>query len=68
MSDKRAQIFKAKQAERYKCLMEKAKEYSLLIVELTPESREQSLALTQLEIVTFWLNAALTGHKEGAEE
>ena len=47
------------QAERYTALREKAKEFALLIVELTPASREQSLAITELENAVFWANAAI---------
>lgn len=50
---------KGDQAERYVKLREKAKEYALLIVELTPASREQSLALTHLENATFYANASI---------
>jgi hypothetical protein len=39
------------QVERYQEIREKAKEFALLIVDLTPYSREQSLALTELEKV-----------------
>ncbi len=37
----------------------KAKEFALFIVENTPSSREQSLALTALEESVFWTNAAI---------
>lgn len=47
------------QVERYTRLREKAKEFALLIVELTPESREQSLALTELEYSVMMANAAI---------
>jgi hypothetical protein len=47
------------QPERYTALREKAKEFALLIVELTPVSREQSMALTELERATFYANAAI---------
>ncbi len=47
------------QQERYVQLREKAKELALLIVALTPVSREQSVALTELETATFWANAAI---------
>jgi hypothetical protein len=65
--DKKAQIEnnftyhppKPDQPERYTQLREKAKEFALLIVELTPFSREQSLALTQLEDSVMWANAAI---------
>ncbi len=47
------------QAQRYVALREKAKEFALLIAELTPYSREQSLAFTQLEDATMWANASI---------
>jgi len=47
------------QPEKYVALRAKAKEFALLIVELTPVSREQSLALTELENATFWANASI---------
>lgn len=50
---------KAGQAERYEQLRDKAKEFALLIVELTPASREQSLALTELEKSVFFANASI---------
>jgi hypothetical protein len=67
MDDKRTQIEnnftyhapKEGQPEKYVTLRAKAKEFALLIVELTPASREQSIALTELETATFWANAAI---------
>lgn len=47
------------QQERYPKLREKAKELAILICELTPASREQSVALTELETSVFWANAAI---------
>jgi hypothetical protein len=47
------------QAERYIALRDKAKEFALLIIELTPVSREQSLALTNLEYASMMANAAI---------
>lgn len=47
------------QLERYERLRAKAKEFALLIVKLTPESREQSLALTNLEYASMMANAAI---------
>jgi hypothetical protein len=47
------------QPERYQQIREKAKELALLIVDLTPTSREQSIALTELETATFFANAAI---------
>lgn len=47
------------QAERYIVIRDEAKAYALLLVELCPESRELSLALTHLEEVAMWANAAI---------
>lgn len=47
------------QPEKYTELRNKAKELALMIIESTPSSREQSLALTQLEQAVFWTNAAI---------
>jgi hypothetical protein len=51
------------QAERYEQLRAKAKELALLIIELTPISREQSLALTELEYASMMANAAIARHE-----
>lgn len=47
------------QPERYEVIREEAKRLAYLIVEKTPPSREQSLALTRLEEVVFHANAAI---------
>ena len=47
------------QPEKYVKLRENAKFLAHLILELTLESREQSLALTNLEQAIFWANAAI---------
>lgn len=39
-----------------------AKELAICICALTPESREQSLAITALEESVFWANAAIARH------
>jgi len=54
------------QQERYVAIREKAKELALLIVCNTPESREQSLALTELESAMMWANASIA-RNEGAK-
>lgn len=51
--------FKDDQRERCKQLHEKAKEFALLIAELTPTSREQSLALTHVEDAVMKATAAI---------
>ena len=47
------------QNDRYVALRGVAKQLAMLIVETTPESREQSLAITELEQSIFWANAAI---------
>jgi hypothetical protein len=47
------------QPEKYEKLRTTAKEFAYLIEQLTPKSREQSLAITKLEEVVFWANAAV---------
>ncbi len=50
---------KGDQATRYSQLREKAKEFALLIVELTPYSREQEQALSLLNLSVMSANAAI---------
>jgi hypothetical protein len=52
------------QPERYTQLREKAKELALLIVDLTPSSREQSVALTLLEQASMMANAAIARNEK----
>lgn len=47
------------QVDSYSVLRRCAWNYAEQIVGLTPESREQSLALTKLEEVVMWANAAI---------
>jgi len=47
------------QPAKYEAIRDKAKELAYLIDEQTPRSREQSLALTNLEQAVFWANAAV---------
>lgn len=50
---------KDRQPEKYTTLREKAKELAYLIEELTPNSREKSLAMTKLEESVMWANASI---------
>lgn len=50
---------KGDQAERYVRLRACAKQLALMIVDLTPVSREQSTALTHLDAVVYNANAAI---------
>jgi hypothetical protein len=47
------------QSEKYVALRDKAKELAYMIEALVPKSREQSVAMTNLETAIFWANAAI---------
>jgi UDP-N-acetylmuramyl pentapeptide synthase len=47
------------QVDRYDYIRQAAKKFALLIVANTPASREQSVALTELETAVMWANAAI---------
>lgn len=47
------------QKERYEALREKAKELAYLIEAECPDSREKSLAYTNLEQAIMWANASI---------
>lgn len=47
------------QAEKYTEIREKAKELAYVIDELCPNSREKSVAMTQLEDAVMWANASI---------
>lgn len=57
---------KGNQPNRYVMIRDKAKELAELIVENTPTSREQSLALTNLEQAIFWANASIARNENNA--
>lgn len=50
---------KAGQVEKYEAIRAKAKELAYLLEVACPHSREKSLAMTNLEQVMFWGNAAV---------
>ena len=50
---------KGDQTGRYQEIREAAKMLRIDISRFTPKSREQSLAITKLEEVVFWANAAI---------
>lgn len=50
---------KGNQAERYTSLREKAKELAIFINENCPDSREKSVAITELEDAVMWANASI---------
>lgn len=56
----------ADQVTRYGALREKAKEFAQLIQTTTPASREQSVALTNLQQTVMWANAAIAINEAGA--
>lgn len=47
------------QSVRYENIRDKALKFAMFLVISTPESREQSLALTHLEETVMWANAAI---------
>lgn len=50
---------KGDQTERYEALRNKAKELAHMIDELCPNSREKSVAMTELETAVMWANASI---------
>jgi hypothetical protein len=50
---------KGNQGERYVAIRDKAKELAHLIYDSTPPSREQSIALTNLQLAVQMANAAI---------
>ena len=52
------------QPERYVELREKAKELAVLITMRCPNSRERSIALTNLEQSIFWANASIARNEK----
>ena len=50
---------KADQVPKYEAIRAKAREFAELVSELTPDSREQSLAITAIEDASMWANAAI---------
>ena len=47
------------QPEKYTTIRDKAKEFANLLDELCPNSREKSVAMTNLEQAVMWANAAV---------
>lgn len=54
---------KPEQQVRYELIRNQAKALALLINDITPVSREQSLALTNLENAVMWANASIAREK-----
>jgi hypothetical protein len=55
------------QPERYVALRDGAKELAYLLVGYCPESRERSLALTNLEDAIMWANAGIARNEKEKE-
>jgi hypothetical protein len=55
------------QGEKYTTIRGSAKELALLLNELCPNSRELSVALTKLDEVVMWANAAIARNGERDE-
>ena len=55
------------QQERYVRIRDEAKAFASTIMALTPTSREQSLALTNLEQAVMWANAAIARNENDIE-
>ena len=47
------------QPEKYEILRATAKGWATMVVELAPDSRERSIALTKIEESVMWANAAI---------
>lgn len=47
------------QQDRYVAIRDKAKELAALVLESCPESRERSVALTDIESSVMWANASI---------
>ena len=50
------------QPERYQKIRDKARSLARLVIELCPDGRERSLALTKLEETVMWANAGIARH------
>lgn len=55
------------QQERYQQLRQQSKALAQLILDLTPQSREQALALTNLEQAMFWANAGIARNEKASD-
>ena len=52
------------QPERYVAIREKAKEFAKLIIEMTPASTEQTIAIRDLQRCVMMANAAIAIHEK----
>jgi hypothetical protein len=55
------------QSDRYELIRAKAKELAEVLVTMCPESRELSIALTELETSIFWANASIARNETEQE-
>ncbi|MFZ2992569.1 MAG: hypothetical protein WA061_02525 [Microgenomates group bacterium] len=55
---------KGDQSVRYENIRKMAKDMAIMLDGLCPSSRELSLAMTNLEQVVFWANAAIARNEE----
>jgi len=53
------------QAQRYEQLRATTKQLARLVIELCPDGRERSTALTKLEEAVMWANAGIARKTEG---
>lgn len=58
----------ADQVERLKLIRDEILRLKLLLVELSPYSREQSLALTELDYANLMCNAAMLRHESETDD
>lgn len=49
----------AEQTQKYELIRSIAHSYSTVLNEMVPDGREKALALTKLEELVFWANAAV---------
>ena len=54
---------KENQPKKYVDIRETARLFAVMIHDLCPDSREQSLAITNLEQCVFWANASIARHE-----
>ena len=55
------------QPQRYEQIRSEGKKLAQLLLDLCPESRELSLALTELETSLFWANASIARNENPTE-
>jgi hypothetical protein len=56
------------QQERYVAIRDAAKQFALVLATNAPESRELSVAMTELETSVFWANAAIARNEKEPTE